>query len=341
VSILFAANALWWGYRMGATLARAYLGFRAQEAGTTLPEAFKDAERRQARGEFDAQSRALFAFVKFNDQWAWEDFRSFSIDTAAVATAGLGLAAKIGLGKRIAAVFGVKQVDLGGAVIDSMIDFAGALFSGKVQNPVNLIGEVFSFIAKSREDLAPIFNAGNRVVDASVAVGAAIGGILDPKLLTPIALGKAIPAVIDLFGAILGLWGVIEPALPKPGTTLPGAVSTPLPLDPAFRNALRDVGKKAGKPDFRSSITPRPRARPRFDPQTRMELPPEDPAPISEELLEKLFKAQEEGKRLPDGITITKIAGSPATVQRQFFTRRFSRMGQPDLRRIIDELKKG
>jgi len=283
--------------------------------------------------------------VQFNDRWAWENVQDFAIDTAAVATAGLGLKAKIGLGKRIATVFGVKHAALGGNVIDGLIDLTGALFSGSgFTTPTQLIGDILTFAAKSRKDLAGLFNAGNAVVDASVRLGTAIGGILDPLakptdiILKPVAIGKAIQAGVDLLAALMGFWGVLEPVLPKPGETLTGG-GAPLPLDPAFRNALLDVGVKAGKPGFLSTIKGRPRVTARFE--GRMELPPEPPAPISEDVLEKLFEAQERGERLPDDITITKIVGSPAMVERGLFTRRFSRMGQPDLRRILEELKKG
>ena len=340
MAVFFVANALWWAYRAGATISRAYLDWEAARNNTTLDLAFRRAKGR----EMDAKSRALLDFVQFNNQFAWTSVQEAAIDTAAVATAGLGLAAKIGLGKRVAAVLGIKSAGVSGALIDGLIDFTGAILTGQATNPLKAIESLLELIGRSEKALKPVTGALQKVVSAT----ATLGLIISPFLAKPgpgtiialaTALPKAIDAVADLFGAIMSLWGVVEPLLPEPGTgVLPGPI---LPLDPAFRNALLDAGNKAKRPGFRAKV-PRPRVKPRFDPETRMELPPEEPGQLTQEQLEILF----ESERRPDDIKITgpPLPGPESQAQAPptpggFFRRVRNASGNLDLLSIIRELK--
>ena len=285
--------------------------------------------------------------MEFNNRFAWTSAQEAAIDTAAVATAGLGLAAKIGLGKRIATVLGIKSAGVSGALIDGLIDFSGALLTGQASNPVKAIGNLLDLIGRTEGALKPVTKALQTIVSSTAILGSIISPFLGvgtappSRILVLTAIPKAVQAVTDLFGAIMSLWGVVEPLLPEPGT---GPITRPiLPLDPAFRNALLDVeAKERKRRPFRAKV-PRPRTRARFDPETRRELPPEEPAPIPQDILEVL--ADLPPGRRPDGIEIIQppIPGPPEPQRRQnpgvFFRRFRNGTGGLDLLRIIKELK--
>lgn len=312
MTVLFAANALWWAYRVGATIARGYLGWEAARRGTTLERAFLRAEKRDLSGA----ERALVDFVKFNDQFAWTTIKDVIIDTSAVATAGAGLLAKLGLGKRIAAVGLVKTAGISGALIDGLIDFTGSVLRGGL-NPADAITDVLNLAGRTQKAIQPITNAGEAVVDATVKLGSIIAPFLSPQARV-FPLLAAVPTIInagvDLFASVFSFWGVVEPVIEDLGGRRPPAgVGGTLPaVDPVFREALRRQGEEA-----------------------RVEPPKKPPRPPRE-------KGDRPTGGLPTRIDGRQFLNAPEVPHdRQMFFRRFSRIGIPDIRRIIEELKRG
>ena len=318
MSVFFLANALWWGYRAGATIARGFLDSQAAQAGTTLDAAFRNAEERGARGELNQFEQSLIGFVRFNNQYAWTDPAEFAVDTAAVGTAGLGLVAKIGLGKRIATVAGVKAAVPAGNLIDALIDFTGGVLTGSLQtpNPADLVRDLFALGRRTEGAVGPVIGAGGKVLEATTGLARVIAPFLGAPL-TPatglkalVALPAAVKAGTDLLGSILNLWSVAEPLIPE----IPLAREA-LPLDPAFRNALKPPRAPLPlDPAFRNALeNALPEVTPDLPPPPPAEPPPVEPEP------------------LPPVV---------ARVNRPEFIRRFSG-GLTDFRRIIAELKEG
>ena len=357
MSLFFLANALWWGYRAGATIARGYLDWVAAQNNTTLDQAFANYNRRRV-GEASAQD-LLIDFVQFNDQFAWTDPQQFAIDSAAVATAGLGLAAKVGLGKRIAGVMGVKNAVGLGTLIDGVIDFTGALLTGGL-NPSDQVSALLRLISRTKKGINPVLDAVINVVRASTGLTAIVAPILQRGIpTTPAGFARVIvkaPAILtgitNLFGALVGFWAVAEPLLPE----IPSGRLTTIPLDPQFRDAARrqvlplDPGLR-GEGD-RSEPEPDP-----FSEQRRETLdilkelvkkrklptirdPPLDPGPpppVPGVFDPTLIPGG--GVLLPPVGMVAKKSPNDKGPARVVFTRHF--MAQPDLRRIIEELKKG
>ena len=362
MSIFFLANALWWGYRAGATIARGYLDWEAARNNTTLDQAFKNYRRRGGAGP--VQDR-LIDFVQFNDQFAWTDPQQFAIDSAAVATAGLGLAAKIGLGKRIATVMGVKQAVGLGALIDGVIDFMGALFSSTIKgggtiNPSDQIGALLSLIAGTKKGIDPLLDSVINVVRASTGLTAIVAPILQKGIpTTPAGFARVIvkaPAILagitNLFGALVGFWAVAEPLIPD-------LSRRPLPLDPQFRDAaLRQVlpldpGLRRGLEE--KTIGPEPDPFQEKRDATRRVLeellkkrklptihdPPTDPGDPPPVRVFDPTLIPGGGVLLPPVGMVAKKSPGDTGPARVVFTRHFLNSNATDLRKVIEELKKG
>ncbi len=251
--VFFAANAFWWAYRAGATISRAYLNWEAGRRGTTVEAAFEQARFRAARGQLSTDEVLLLRFVQFNDRFKWTDPQDFALDTSAVATAGLGMLAKVGLGNRILTTFGVKNAPTAGVIIDGIIDAVGAMLTGG-KSPFPGVGDIVKAALEvlTGAQQTDLVKRGTAVVAATVKFGKLIQPFLGGPV-SPLALVTAVPAIVkaavDLFGSLLGLWGVVEESLPepKPGRGMRG--DPPL-TDPVFRNALAAIERKAPRPIF-------------------------------------------------------------------------------------------
>ena len=180
--------------------------------------------------------------MQFNDAWAWETLQDFAIDTSAVAVAGAGLAAKIGLGKRVAGVLGVKTSPITGTIIDAVIDLVGSTITkGFGFNPSDKITEILNLIGRTESAIAPLGKAGANLIRATTALGAVIFPLLPTGppsigqgLKVVIALPAIVTAAVNVFGAIMSFWAVAEPLIPE---LPPGRID--LPLDPQFRQAAK------------------------------------------------------------------------------------------------------
>ena len=353
MAILFLANALFWGYRAGATLARAYLGWEAERRGTTLDIAFQRAERRRARGEFSDLEAGLLDFVKFNDAWAWESLQDFAIDTSAVATAGAGLAAKLGLGKRLAAVLGVKSAPLTGTIIDAVLDLVGSTIGGNIVNPAGRIKEILNLIAKTEGAVGALAKVGGNLVNATVKLGAVIGPLLGPTpggvigkaLQVGIAAPNILNAAVDVFASIMGFWAVAEPLLPE----IP-AKSIDLPIDPQFRAAVEEFNKKQIfplDPGLRGRPPTRPRAEPQAEPPPVVG-PPGPARPLTTLTTGEILPGLQSPITPPAGglqpITLEGVVRKTGDLTRAtgpFIQRLSARIGLSDFARILEELRKG
>ena len=345
-------NAAWWSYRAAATVSKAWLDQRAAQEGTTLDLAFQRAFAREPVGSFNHN---LLRFVAFNNSWAWTDATEFAIDTAAVGTAGLGLKAKVGLGKRVLAVMGVKQAVPLGAIIDGIIDFVGVMISPGVK-PETALKKLLNIIERTQKGVDPTVDAFNNVLRATLGLGQIIEPIVKGGIPTTplgifrlaVAAPQILSGVTNVFSSLLGLWGAVEPLIPE----LPGR--TVLPVDPQFRDAVRkfnaskviplDPGLRRGLEPSRTlsttEIKGRPRQKAKFE--GRREVAPDSGSPVTDEILEALLEAQERGDRLPDGIEIkTMLVPGELQAGRGQFLSRFRGKNASDLRLIIQELKKG
>ena len=356
MSIFFLANALWWGYRAGATIARGYLDWEAARNNTTLDQAFRNYRRRGGEG---ALQDRLIDFVQFNNQYAWTDPQQFAIDSAAVATAGLGLAAKIGLGKRIAAVMGVKQAAGLGTLIDGVIDFTGALFTGGL-NPSDQVTAFLRLISTTKKGINPVLDAVINVVRASTRLTSIVAPILQRGIPdSPAGFARIIvkaPAILagitNLFGALVGFWAVAEPLLPE----IPSGRLT-IPLDPQFRDAARrqvlplDPGLRGEKDRPEPEADPFSRQRKETrdvleDLLKKRELPtihdpptdPGPPPPVPGVLDPTLIPGG--GVLLPPVGMVAKRSPGDKGPARVVFTRHFLNSNATDLRAIIEQLKK-
>ena len=361
MSIFFLANALWWGYRAGATIARGYLDWEAARNNTTLDVAFANYRRRGGEGVL--QDR-LIDFVQFNNQFAWTDPQQFAIDSAAVATAGLGLAAKIGLGKRIAAVMGVKNAVGLGTLIDGVIDFTGALFAGGL-DPSDQVTAFLRLISTTKKGINPVLDSVINVVRASTGLTAIVAPILQRGIpTTPAGFARVIvkaPAILagitNLFGALVGFWAVAEPLIPdlsrRPDILLDpqfrdAALRQVLPLDPGLRRGLEEdtIGPEPDPFQEKRDATRRvledlvkKRKLPTIhDPPTD----PGDPPPVPGVFDPILIPGG--GVKIvlrPPVGEVTKRSPGDKGPARVVFTRHFLNRNATDLRAIIEELKKG
>ena len=347
MALFFFLNAIWWAYRASATVSKGYLDYLAAERGTTLDLAFRRAETRIT----DPTAKALLAFVKFNNKWAWTDSTEFAIDTAAVGTAGLGLAAKVGLGKRVLTVMGVKHAVPLGAIIDGIIDFVGVMIKPGA-SPESALKRLLGIISKTQRGVDPTLDAFNNVLRATVGLGQIIeplvgAGIPSSGVGLFRIIAKApqiLNGVTNVFASLLGLWGVVEPLIPELGKAA-------LPTDPAFRDAVRkfnrskvlplDPGLRRGLEPSRAlsttAIKGRPRVRPKF--KGRREIAPDSGEPLTDEILQTLLEAQEKGHRLPDGVEIKTMLVPGEVARKGSFLSRFSGRNRTDLRDILQELK--
>lgn len=238
----FAANALWWGYRAGATISRVMLDHFAAQRGMTLEEGFANARLKAQFGQISGDELNLVRFVEFNDKWRWTSAKDFALDTSAMATAGLGLLAKVGLGNRVLAVLGVKSAPTAGVLIDGIIDAVGALLTGGKAG-VPGVGDILQGaleVLTGVQQTAAVKH-GTNVVNATVKLGNLIGPFLGKPLTAPGLLttgGAIIGAGAQLLASIVGLWGAVEEHLPE----------RPLlrPAEPG-RNLMREL-RDAGAP---------------------------------------------------------------------------------------------
>ena len=353
MALFFLLNAIWWGYRAGATISKGYLEHLAVQNRTTLDLAFERAFRREeARGVLGAGNIALLKFVQFNNEWAWKDAQSFAIDSAAVGTAGLGLAAKVGLGKRVLAVMGVKHAAPLGIIVDGVIDFLGVMIQPGA-NPDTAIKRLLNIIGKTQKGVDPTVDAFNNVLRATVGLGTIIEPLVGLGVPTgPLGVFRIIAkapqilnGVTNVFASLLGLWGVVEPLIPEVGKTV-------LPVDPAFRDAVRkfnrskvlplDPGLRRGLEPSKTTLTTtpikgRPRTKAKFE--GRREVAPDSPA-VADDVLQILLEAQEKGLRLPDGVEVKTMLVPGEVRAKGSFLSRFSGRNRTDLRDIIAELKR-
>ncbi len=253
MAVFFAANAFWWAYRAGATISRAYLNWEAGRRGTTLEAAFESARFRASRGQLSGDQVLLLRFVESNNRWAWTDSQSFALDTSAFATAGLGLLAKVGLGNRILTVLGIKHAPTAGVIIDGMIDAVGSMLTGG-EGRLPGVGDTLKAALEVLRGVqqTDLVKHGTAVVTATVKLGSLIQPFLGAPV-SPLRAVAAIPAIINagakLFGAILGLWGVVEPLLPEPKPKPATGMRGDPPLtDPVFRNALAEIEEEPPAP---------------------------------------------------------------------------------------------
>lgn len=334
----FAIQALWWGYRAGATLGRGYLDWQAAQHGTTLEEGFKNAKLKAQFGQLNAFEAALVQFVEFNNRFAWTDFVDFAVDTSAVATAGAGLAAKIGLGKRIATVLGVKAAGPEGVFIDAMIDVVGSLLQGGKTgipgNPVGAVKGLMNLFAKTGSELAPVVKAAEGILTATSALGSIVTpflGIRDipsavgavPQLVT--ALPRAIDALTNLVGSIFNFWGQVEPLLPE----------RPPLGEPGSRNLLRELRGDVPRPRevwlTPLSGDPPPTPEGGFKPP---------PGVDYEEWLHGGMLPKDIRKFIPIIVPPPPIGPVTDEDRLQFSRRARNSGGASDLRRILEELKR-
>ena len=349
MALFFFLNAAWWAYRAAATVSKGYLDHLAAERGTTLDLAFKRSETRIT----DPTAKALLAFVKFNNQWAWTDAQSFAIDTAAVGTAGLGLLTKTNLGKRVLTVMGVKHAAPLGAIIDGIIDFVGVMIKPGA-SPESALKRLLGIISKTQKGVDPTIDAFNNVLRATVGLATIIEPLVGAGIPSSgvgifrviVKAPQILNGVTNVFASLLGLWGVVEPLIPELGHAA-------LPTDPAFRDAVRkfnrskvlplDPGLRRGlEPSRALSATPikgRPRQKARF--KGRREVAPDSGSPLTDEVLQTLLEAQEEGHRLPDGVEVKTMLVPGEVARKGSFLSRFSGRNSTDLRDILQELKKG
>ncbi len=248
---------------------------------------------------------------------------------------------------------GVKHAVPLGVIIDGVIDFLGVMITpGK--DPETALNKLFRIITNTRKGVDPTLDAFNNVVRATVGLGSIIEPIVGAGIPTsPLGVFRIIAkapqilnGVTNVFASLLGLWGVIEPLIPEVG-------GTALPVDPAFRNQVRkfnaskvfplDPGLRRGLEPSRTTLTVtpvkgRPRTRPKFE--GRQEVAP-DLDPLSDDILQALLEAQEEGHRLPDGIEIkTMLVPGELQAGRGSFMSRFRGRSATDLQEILRELKK-
>ncbi len=291
-------------------------------------------------------------FVEFTDGYKWTDLQDFTIDTSAVATAGLGLVAKIGLGKRVATVLGIKQAGVAGNLIDGLLDFTGSVFRGSATS-AGLQGallDLFKLAEKTEGALQPLFKAGENVIRASTAFAAVAAPLLGPVTTPAGALARiargliAAPALLEagvnLLGALTGFWGVAQPLLPeipaKPGNVF---------LDPQFHDAAEKFAMKNTfplDPGFRGETSrPRRRSQAKRPPRrptrrTGREIIPGLPGLGGGGPIDFITQLPSRPVRLgsPPRPILPDIAGP------RFKARFRGRIGVSDLQEIIRELKK-
>ena len=350
--IFFFLNAVWWAYRAAATVSKGYLDFLAAENRTTLDLAFTRAfARERERGVLGAGNVALLQFVQFNNKWAWDNPTDFAIDTAAVGTAGLGLLTKTSLGKRVLTVMGVKHAVPLGAIIDGVIDFVGVMISPGA-NPGDALKKLLGIISRTQKGVDPTLDAFNNVVRATTGLGQIIAPLVGSGIPTgPVGIFRIVaqaPAILNgvtnVFASLLGLWGAVEPFIPQ--------AKTVLPVDPQFRDQVRkfnrskilplDPGLRRGLEPSRTLTTTEIKGRPRIKAkfEGRREVAPDTGDPLSDDVLELLLLAQDEGKRLPDGIEIKTMLVPGEIERRGSFLSRFRGRSATDLQEILRELKK-
>lgn len=258
MAILFAANAIWWAFRTSNTLTGAWLDSLAADRGTTVENAFEGYWRAKARGEDRATylgihgttADALVWFVQFGYGRRYTKLSDFLIDTAAVGTTGLGLAAKRGLGERILATLGVRTAETSGSIIDGIIDMVGGFVSGSGSaNIGDILKSVFDLAKLFEEETDPVTKAAAGLIAST----AQLTGIIAPILSGGVNFGTAVRALVaipnifaaavNVFGAVLGFLGVVNDALPEDSKPKVKTIVT----DPQFRAAVEAAKKKVPK----------------------------------------------------------------------------------------------